>query len=261
MQFRVARAARITGEMLERLVREKLAADNIPEPDAVVCYGVGYTGPLPCLNGECSSQDKMEQGEALRAALGLEALNTQPLQFILRQAQASHARRFPIPLVARRRQHSQGRDIRVCKTVTGLEAAARNHDFITIVVDSDTEYRAWVYRKRVLAVYEKRQIPGSVSTRFGRNRANGWTFHGLNSENIPEAVRRVAIASVKALDLDFGAVDILGKWVDEAHTDVIPTVLEVNSAPGVSDEHRTAIVKLVKRVVRWAAAGCPARVE
>jgi hypothetical protein len=255
MEFRIARAARVTGEMLERLVREALALEHIAEPDCVVCYGAGYAGNKPVLNAHCSTSNKMEQGAVLERMLPGEALHLMPA------GQVEGERQLPgiLPIVARKTKHSQGRDMRVCRTLAGVKTVLRNgrHDFFTLLVESDTEYRAWVYRKRILAVYEKRLTEPENNTKFGRNRANGWTFHALNSENIPESVRRVAIAAVRVLNLDFGAVDILGTWVDEAHTDVHPTVLEVNSAPGVSDEHRTAIVKLVKRIVRWCANGCP----
>lgn len=259
MEFRVARAARITGEMLERLVRTALTERGVQEPDAVVCYGAGYNGPKPTLNAACSSMDKMQQGQKLRTDLGLRALNVQPASEVLTTARVSQVKRFPIPLIARKTKHAKGKDIRVCRTPKGLEIAiARGRDFITPLVDSDTEYRVWVYRKRVLCVYEKRLTEPENNVKFGRNRANGWTFHQLPSEEIAESVRQAARDAVKALNLDFGAVDILGKW-NAAHTEIHPTVLEVNSAPGVSDEHRSAIVKLVHRIVRWVEVGCPAR--
>lgn len=256
MEFRIARAARLTGEILERGVRAALAEQNIPEPDGVVCYGAGYDGPKPCLNAKCSSRNKMEQGETLQAALKYEALRIlggRDIQFTNPKAL------LPVAVVGRKIRHSKGKDMRVCKTGLGVQVAMRKgRDFFTPVVQSDTEYRVWVYRKRILAVYEKQLTEPEKNVKFGRNRANGFTFHAVETENIPAALRRVSLAAVAALDLDFGAVDVLATW-DAAHTDVAPTVLEVNSAPGVSDERRTAIVRLIHRVVRWAANGCPGR--
>ena len=282
MEFQIAKAARVTGQMLERLVREKLQAEGIPEPDAVICYGAGYSGPLPTLNASCSRRDKFSQGLLLQESLGDEALQVFPIipsqrgRIITRYARTpveGHPQQFNVtfpllshedtiwPLVARKKKHSKGRDMRVCKTIRGVQAMLDKgrHDFVTPIVDSDTEYRVWVYRKRVLAVYEKRLTEPENNTKFGRNRANGWTFHALGTDDIPESVRDVSKRAVAALGLDFGAVDVLGKWEDEQHTDVHATVLEVNSAPGVSDEHRSCIVKLTHRVVRWAANGCPGR--
>jgi hypothetical protein len=169
------------------------------------------------------------------------------------------AKKWKGTLVARKIKHTKGKDIRVCRTTRGVEVALdKGRQFFTPLVESDTEYRVWVYRKRVLSVYEKRLTEPDKNLKFGRNRDNGWTFHQLESEEIPESVRRVAVRAIAVLGLDFGAVDVLGKW-NEGHTDVAATVLEVNSAPGVSDEHRSGIVKLVNRVTKWARAGCPAR--
>lgn len=252
MQFRVAQAARVTGTMLERLVREKLQEDHIPEVDCVICYGAGYSGALPSLNATCSTSNKMTQGQALSAALGSEAL---PIFVGRPPVRPSPTQTF----IARKIKHSKGRDMIVCDSPRRLTIALeRGRDYFTPLVDSDTEYRVWVYRKRILAVYEKRLTEAANNHKFGRNRANGYTFHQLKKDRIPEGVRRVAVAAVSSLNLDFGAVDILGKK-GTSSLDITPTVLEVNSAPGVSDEHRSAIVKLTHRIVRWIANGCPAR--
>lgn len=258
MRFIIARAARVTGEMVERLVREKLAQDNIPEPEAVVCYGAGYAGNLPCLNAMCSRHDKMEQGQILRASLNTESLEVVTVEEAARRFVGNF--RVPSPLIFRKRRHSQGRDIRICRTPAGVRAAlARGrHDFFTHFVESDTEYRVWVYRNRVLAAYEKRLTEPENNTGFGRNRSKGWTFHALPTAEISDNLRRCSRSTISALGLDFGAVDVLGKRNPDGSTTYC--VLEVNSAPGVSDEHRTAIVKLVHRIVRWCANGCPGKV-
>lgn len=256
MEFRIAHAARVTGEMLERGVRAALAEEEIPEPDCVICYGAGYAGPKPSLNAKCSSKNKMEQGETLQAALNYEALRILvggDIQFTNPKAL------LPVPVVGRKIKHSKGKDMRVCQTGLGVQMTMqKGRQFFTPVVLSDTEYRVWVYRKRILAVYEKQLTEPELNVKFGRNRANGYTFHAVETENIPAALRRVSIAAVAALDLDFGAVDVLGTW-NGTHTDIMPTVLEVNSAPGVSDERRTAIVRLIRRIVSWIANNCPER--
>jgi hypothetical protein len=238
--------------MLDRLVREKLVELKIVELGGVVCYGAGYAGTIPALNANCSRFNKLEQGQRLREVLGDEALAILTVRPI-----------YPpgiVPtLIARKIQHAKGRDMLVCRSQRSIDSAlAKGREYFTPLVESDTEYRAWVYRKRVLAVYEKRLTEPENNKKFGRNRATGYTFHALNAENIPESVRRVAVVAVRSLDLDFGAVDILGKW-DADHRDVCATVLEVNSAPGVSDEHRTAIVKLANRIAKWVEHGCPPR--
>jgi hypothetical protein len=252
MEFRIARAARVTGAMLERLVREALVTAHVVEPDCVVCYGAGYAGPKRALNAACSQWNKMQQGIALWDELKDEAL-------FIHRTNNDRVTAANLPVIARKIKHAKGKDMLQCRTMRAVERAINlGREFFTPLVESDTEYRVWVYRKRILAVYEKRLTEPERNLKFGRNRANGWTFHQLESEAIPESVRRVAVAAVRALNLDFGAVDVLGKWKED-RSDVHATVLEVNSAPGVSDEHRSAIVKLVNRIVRWCANGCPER--
>lgn len=250
MEFRIAHAARVTGEMLERGVRAALAEEEIPEPDCVICYGAGYAGPKPSLNAKCSSLNKLQQIVRVSEKLPNESL----------WATVVSPEEFPtLPCIARKIKHSKGRDMLVCKTALAVrKALARGRTYFTPLTLSDTEYRVWVYRKRILAVYEKQLTEPENNTKFGRNRANGYTFHAVETENIPAALRRVSITAVADLDLDFGAVDVLGTW-NGTHTDIMPTVLEVNSAPGVSDERRTAIVRLIRRIVSWIANNCPER--
>ena len=254
MEFRVGRGSRITGEMLEKLVRAALVEAKIKEPDAVVCYGYGYTGPKPTLNGHCSALNKLEQGVMLGRMLGKEAL-----QIVMPEV-ARQAIWQGKTLIARKTHHAKGKDMRVCKSRRQVILALdKGRNYFTELVDSDTEYRVWVYRKRVLVIYEKRLTEPQNNKKFGRNRANGFTFHNVPLEETPEAVRRVAVAAVRCLDLDFGAVDILAKYKKGNKMDVDACVLEVNTAPGVSDEHRSAIQRLTHRIVRWIANGCPGR--
>jgi hypothetical protein len=256
MEFRVAHAGRITGKFLEDGVRAALKEAKVKEPDCVVCYGYGYVGPKPSLNAKCSSFTKLEQGRRMSEVLKQEAL------MILTPNQALAAVKRGMTLIARKVKHAKGKDMLVCKTTASVErAVARDRQYFTVLVDSDTEYRVWIYRKRVLAVYEKRLTEPQNNVKFGRNRANGFTFHNVPLKETPEAVRRVAVAAVRACDLDFGAVDILAKYTNKAKREATACVLEVNSAPGVSDEHRSAIVRLINRVVRWCANDCPGRTE
>jgi hypothetical protein len=158
--------------------------------------------------------------------------------------------------LARQTTHAKGRDITVVLEPWQVDARrATGATFFTPYYPSTTEYRVWVYRRRILAVYEKRLSEPNRCTKIGRNRANGFTFHAVEKERITAGLRDVSVRAISSLRLDFGAVDVIHTTTTAAPY----RVLEVNSAPGVSDEHRTAIVKLVHRVVRWCANGCPNR--
>lgn len=93
------------------------------------------------------------------------------------------------------------------------------------------EFRVHVFGDNVIEVVEKRKRNGfNRSDAFAlaiRNHTNGWVFCRENIQEPPE-LRSVAILAVKALGLDFGAVDIL--WNEKENKCY---VLEVNTAPGI----------------------------
>ena len=63
-----------------------------------------------------------------------------------------------------------------------------------------------------------------------RNHENGWVYC-REELVIPEGIEDLAVRTVRALGLDFGAVDII--W-NQAHNKL--TVLEVNTAPGLEGQ-------------------------
>jgi glutathione synthase/RimK-type ligase-like ATP-grasp enzyme len=105
-------------------------------------------------------------------------------------------------------------------------------------------------------VQQKRRRNGDALTGDAaliRNAANGWVFAvndvRFTSPEIEEKVRSYSVAAVKALGLDFGAVDII---VNKKGTEAY--VLEVNTAPGI--ESPTVLAAYVEyiRGVRDAGA-------
>ena len=74
--------------------------------------------------------------------------------------------------------------------------------------------------------------------RIIRSNKRGWKFQGVAPTNVKKAVRETALAALKAIELDFGAVDLV------LDLDGNPFILEVNSAPGLEG---TALEK-------WTAA-------
>lgn len=106
----------------------------------------------------------------------------------------------------------------------------------------DHEYRVHVFKDRVIDVTEKRRRHG-VEGGDGRirNLANGWVFC-RDGVNAPEAVRSVAVAAIRALGLDFGAVDVIERegraWV-----------LEINTAPGLQGTTLDKYIEAIKSVV------------
>lgn len=92
------------------------------------------------------------------------------------------------------------------------------------------EFRVHVFKGRAIDVQEKRRERGverEGDMGFVRNRANGWVFCRDNIIE-PDDLREQSILAVKALGLDFGAVDII--WNERENKSY---VLEVNTAPGL----------------------------
>lgn len=246
MNFHIARTASTTGNLLQTIVNKSLTGNT---GDMHICYGVGHAGART-LNANCSRYSKLEQARLLQEGLGLGAL-----QVYVTPQEAERAV-TTIPLFARNLVHSRGRDIRLALEPWQVRPLiASGTGFFTGHVGSTNEYRVWIYRNRHLGTYEKILRRPEDVKRLGRNYDNGFDFSGLEAAQVPQGLKDISREAIRILGLDFGAVDILrandGRYV----------VLEVNSAPGVSNERRRVIQALAHRIVRWSENGCPGRRE
>jgi glutathione synthase/RimK-type ligase-like ATP-grasp enzyme len=110
-----------------------------------------------------------------------------------------------------------------------------NAPLYTRYIQKTAEYRLHVVNGRVIAVQQKRKDGEAEQTadqKLIRNHANGWNF-AINNVTFANDEQRnqceqAAVASVAALGLDFGAVDLVVSKKDPR-----PYVLEVNTAPGI----------------------------
>jgi hypothetical protein len=121
-------------------------------------------------------------------------------------------------------------------------------DFYTKYFPKTHEYRAHVFRGRLIDLTQKRLKNGAkkdenatAEAKIVRSLDNGWV-HTHEALDLPGTRRarleEVACAAVSALGLDFGAVDILLYTPDKGPrkgTDVV-AVAEVNTAPGLGNE-------------------------
>lgn len=90
------------------------------------------------------------------------------------------------------------------------------------------EYRIHVFHKTVIDFQQKKKRKGeSVGSTKIRNHANGWVYC-RDDVVLPEDAATEAVNAISALDLDFGAVDLIYNEKENKSY-----VLEVNTAPGL----------------------------
>jgi hypothetical protein len=123
---------------------------------------------------------------------------------------------------ARRRALSfGGKGIEVCPPRSTVPEAP----LYTMKFGAVREYRVHVVLGRVIDSQQKRRRNG-VDKSPVRSYANGYIYARKGVE-VPENVLASAVNALSALNLDFGAVDVLVKESGEH------AILEVNSAPGI----------------------------
>lgn len=112
----------------------------------------------------------------------------------------------------------------------------------TEAIVKKNEYRAIVVGDRVVDLKQKRLSSNAPEDRskFIRNLSNGWIFARENLEDV-EGLNEIAISAIKALGLDFGAVDIITDREDKLY------VLEVNTAFGLEGHTVELVGDAIKR--------------
>lgn len=256
LKLHVAQNCGPTARVLAKLLQDNDVTLTEGQADGHVCWGAGADYGSRGLNNTASRYNKLEQLQVLARA----GIQTVPV--VLPSEIPMLMRRgtdfpFTVPLLARKLAHHGGTDIRYCKgTKSARVALGKGRAFFTRFVPSDTEFRVWVYRKRHLGTYEKVLAHPEMKHRMvGRNYKNGYAFTLVQEASIPRDAVSLALQSIAALGLDFGAVDILRGRDGHSY------VLEVNTAPGVEGEGRQVIQSLAKRIAAWEKKGFPERKE
>ena len=102
-----------------------------------------------------------------------------------------------------------------------------NAPLYTVKTKHKYEYRVHVFRDKILDVQMKRKRNGAVGGTGIRNHANGWVYARAEIAP-PEELLLSSINAVRLLGLDFGAVDIGHRIIDNKFF-----VFEINTAPGL----------------------------
>ena len=85
-----------------------------------------------------------------------------------------------------------------------------------------------MYLKKTQSQQKKKKIGGDANAKV-RNLANGWIYAKDNIVPLKEKATSLAIQSIEALGLDFGAVDLIYNEKYDTYY-----VLEINTAPGLT---------------------------
>lgn len=136
---------------------------------------------------------------------------------------------------------NSGRGIVIAKQVEDLVPAPLYVKYVR----KEKEYRLHVFNGEVIDAVEKRRRSGfqesGVYNKYVRSYEQGWIM-AREGVVIDQATKAEAIKAVRALGLDFGAVDIV------INRDNQPVILEVNTAPGIQG---TTLENYKKAVQRW----------
>lgn len=120
----------------------------------------------------------------------------------------------------------------------GLVLAKEPNDVVyanlyTRYMPIDKEFRAYVFKDRMLDLREKRRDSQALRegkvNEFIRTTSGNWVFCREHIK-VPKDIEQVSVAAVKALGLDFAGVDVI-----QAKEDGNCYVLETNTAPYVGD--------------------------
>lgn len=135
------------------------------------------------------------------------------------------------PLLARKRFHSQGKDIIYIHNREQLNSIPEyKYDFLVEYINKKSEYRVHVLGENTVIVTVKFNKDG-LGDPIIRAKKNGWkqiTYEGEHKQELIDISKKV----MKILEYDFGAIDIIRKKKKLY-------VLEANASPGLEQRKRT----------------------
>jgi len=208
--------------------------------DVVVCWGLSYQEGYPALNAKVNKFNKMEALFQFEKQ-GIAAPKVS-------QKEPGVAVEIAFPVLARKIHHSKGKDIIGCEGFPRLWNAIlnRGREFWVPFIPTDTEFRVWVFKDKAFAIQEKVYKGEGEFKGYCRNNRFGFKFEKADDQRKNKELTVPAVAAVSALEMDFGAVDVLrgkdGKYY----------VLEVNSMPQIDSPKRVTGIRLARRISEWA---------
>lgn len=135
-----------------------------------------------------------------------------------------------------------------------VESVIQPAPLYTKFINKAAEFRVHVFNGQVIDYIEKKRLPTERRpTNFNKyvsSTHQGWVFSRTGIREIPE-VKEIGLRAVKALGLDFGAVDVI-------YNEGTPYVLEVNTSPGLGGETLVKYANAFRRFMGQADLTGPA---
>jgi len=128
------------------------------------------------------------------------------------------------PILGRKRHHARGTDIQLCLQRRDFN---KRRDYYVEYIPTVREYRIHVIGEEVIRVQGKFLDIPNQKLAWVRNYTTGYRFRAPKKRLRPVRLK-MAVNAVKAVGLDFGAVDLLVADNNETY------ILEVNTAPSCS---------------------------
>ena len=227
-------ATKLAKELGGRIARgDVLSRDGLPRYDFTVRYGnsVAHSDFPPFINFASAISGVANKFSFRRILLnrGVSCPN-------LYDTTTIHMATFPV--IARPFYHMKGRNFNVVKTADAATELLRHNMYVQEIIDVDEEFRLLCYKNKIIEAAIK--VPAEkIKSYLIRNYSNGWRFIHIPVAGVPKSVKESSRDASLASLLHFCAVDaVLGK-------DGVGYVLEVNSAPSMSDRKIEGLAKYI----------------
>lgn len=154
--------------------------------------------------------------------------------------------RFPV--LVRKRYGKRGLGIEYCESYLQVMRFLHTHDFVSEFIEKKYEFRVHVAFGEAVKLSQKVFDPTKGKRYQNRvwNHKRGFVFKNPRDNVSPDLLERVkqfGIASIEAVGLDFGAVDII------CNEDEVIFVLETNTAPGLIQSTAVAYAMKFAQVI------------
>ncbi len=153
------------------------------------------------------------------------------------------------PLIARPLVHAQGKELYVVNSVADYKKLPKNIGYYSQFIPKDSEYRVHAAHGKILSVMRKPAPEDPTQVAWNRHQTEDpFTPIPWSEWNFDVCLQ--AMKAIKALGLDFGAVDVIAK-------DGIAYVLEVNTAPSLATS--PYMLEKYANYFNWLCASATAR--